>query len=51
MDCIEEDPVNRPSNMMAVIQRLDLMVHNIFGGKLKNNRHASNNHKSAENGR
>ncbi len=43
MDCIEEDPVNRPQNMMTVIQKLDLMVHSIFGGKLKTNKNASNN--------
>jgi eukaryotic-like serine/threonine-protein kinase len=42
MDCIEDDPVNRPSNMMTVISRLDLMVHSIFGGKIKTNKNASN---------
>jgi len=43
MDCIENDPVKRPSNMMAVTSRLDLMVHSIFGGKIKTNKNASNN--------
>jgi serine/threonine protein kinase len=43
MDCIEDDPVNRPRNMMTVISRLDLMVHSIFGGKIKTNGNVSNN--------
>jgi len=43
MDCIEDDPVNRPGNMMTVISRLDLMVHSIFGGKIKTSKNASNN--------
>lgn len=41
MDCIEDDPANRPPNMMAIISRLDLMVHSIFGGKIKTNKNAS----------
>ena len=43
MDCIEDDPVQRPRNMLTVISRLDLMVHSIFGGKIKTNKNASNN--------
>jgi len=43
MDCIENDPANRPRNMMTVVSRLDLMVHSIFGGKIKTNKNASNN--------
>ena len=44
MDCIEDDPTRRPRNMMTVMSRLDLMVHSIFGGKIKtNNKNASNN--------
>lgn len=43
MDCIEEDPVGRPTNMMMVISRLDVMVHSIFGGKIKTNHNAANN--------
>jgi serine/threonine-protein kinase len=42
MDCIEDDPTNRPPNMVTVISRLDLMVHSIFGGKIKTNKNASN---------
>ena len=44
MDCIEDDPVQRPRDMMTVISRLDLMVHSIFGGKIRTNKNASNNH-------
>ena len=44
MDCIKDDPARRPRNMMTVMSRLDLMVHSIFGGKIKtNNKNASNN--------
>ena len=43
MDCIEDDPANRPRNMVTVISRLDSMVHSIFGGKIKTNKNASNN--------
>jgi len=44
MDSIEENPARRPRNMMTVMSRLDLMVHSIFGGKIKtNNKNASNN--------
>ena len=34
MDCAEDDPANRPRNMMAVISRLDLMIHNILDKNL-----------------
>ncbi len=43
MDCIEDDPANRPRNMMTVISRLDLMVHSIFGGKIKTSKNATDN--------
>jgi serine/threonine-protein kinase len=48
MDCVKQDPAERPSNMMDVISRLDLMIHSIFGGKIRANRNASNNHRSAQ---
>jgi len=48
MDCIEDDPANRPLNMMTVISRLDLMVHSIFGGKIRSNKNASNNNRPAQ---
>ncbi len=44
MDCIQDDPAERPGNMMDVISRLDLIIHSIFGSKIKANRNASNNH-------
>jgi serine/threonine protein kinase len=42
MDCIKDDPVERPRNMMMVISRLDLMIHSILGDKIKTNKNASN---------
>jgi len=35
MDCVEEDPAKRPTEMMSVISRLDLMIHSIIGAKPK----------------
>jgi serine/threonine-protein kinase len=49
MDCIEDDLAQRPRNMMMIMSRLDLMVHSIFGGKIKTNKNASNNHASNNN--
>ncbi len=43
MDCVKEDPAERPSNMMTVISRLDMMVHSLMGNKIKANKNASNN--------
>jgi serine/threonine protein kinase len=43
MDCIKDNPAERPPNMMNVIQRLDMMVHSIFGSKIKTNKNATNN--------
>jgi len=40
MDCIEDDPAKRPLNMMTVVSRLDLMVHSIFGGKIRASKNA-----------
>jgi hypothetical protein len=48
MDCIQDDPTERPANMMDVISRLDLIIHSIFGSKIKANRNASNNHRSSQ---
>jgi serine/threonine protein kinase len=48
MDCIKEDPAERPGNMIEVISRLDLMIHSIFGSKIRTNRNAANNHRSAQ---
>ncbi len=41
MDCVKEDPAKRPLNMMTVITRLDLMIHSIFGGRIKPSKNAS----------
>lgn len=35
MDCIEDEPAKRPQDMPTVISRLDVMVHSIFGDKIK----------------
>lgn len=43
MDCIENDATKRPRNMLEVTSRIDLMVHSIFGGKIKTNKNGSNN--------
>jgi serine/threonine-protein kinase len=43
MDCIEDDPARRQHDMMTVVSRLDLMVHSIFGGKVKTNKNVSDN--------
>lgn len=48
MDCIKEDPAERPASMAEVISRLDLMIHSIFGSKIRANRNASNNHRPAQ---
>jgi serine/threonine protein kinase len=43
MDCVKDDPAQRPTNMMAVIQRLDLMIHTIFSDKIKAIKDGPNN--------
>ncbi len=48
MDCIKQDPADRPASMGEVISRLDLLIHSIFGSKIKANRNASNNHRPAQ---
>ncbi|MBN2139157.1 MAG: serine/threonine protein kinase [Sedimentisphaerales bacterium] len=48
MDCIEDDPMKRPNSMMAVISRLDLMIHNIFGEKIQAGKNATNNNRVAQ---
>jgi serine/threonine-protein kinase len=42
MDCIKDNPADRPRNMMLVISRLDLMIHSILGDKIRTNKNASN---------
>jgi serine/threonine-protein kinase len=41
MHCVRNEPAERPENMMAVVSRLDGLVHDIFGGKLKTNANGS----------
>jgi len=41
MDCVKDDPAERPRNMVMVISRLDLLVHSIMGGKMKTGKNAS----------
>lgn len=38
MDCAEDDPLKRPANMSALISRLDVMIHNLLGDKIKNSK-------------
>ncbi len=42
MDCVEDDPSQRPKNMMTVISRLDVLIHSILGDKIKTNKNGSN---------
>lgn len=37
MDCIEEKPSNRPSNMFEIITRFDTLIRDIFGSKFGRN--------------
>jgi serine/threonine protein kinase len=48
MDCVEDNPQERPDNMLTVISRLDLMVHSILGDKLKTNKNGSVNNRLAK---
>ena len=48
MDCVKNDPAERPPSMADVIAGLDAMIHSIFGGKIKANRNASNNQRAAQ---
>jgi serine/threonine-protein kinase len=38
MDCIKDDPAERPRDMMTIVSRLDVTIHSIFGGKIKTNK-------------
>lgn len=37
MDCVKDNPAERPRNMVTVISRLDLLIHSILGSKIKTN--------------
>jgi len=41
MGCVEDDPELRPSNMMDVITRLDVMIHSLLGDKIKTAKNGS----------
>jgi len=43
MDCVKDDPAERPRNMLVVSSRLDLAIHSILQAKQKTNTNASNN--------
>ncbi len=43
MDCVRNDPSERPQNMMTIISRLDRIVHELLGDKLKQKNAAQNN--------
>ena len=38
MECVKEDQAERPANMIAIVTRLDAMIHTIFGNKIKTNK-------------
>lgn len=38
MDCAEDEPQNRPANMMTIVSRLDILIHDLLGDKIKNSR-------------
>jgi serine/threonine-protein kinase len=35
MECVKEDPAQRPKNMLDVVSRLDMLIHGIIGGTIK----------------
>jgi len=43
MDCVKDNPTERPRNMMTVISKLDLMIHNILGDKITTDKNAASN--------
>ena len=43
MDCVKDNPAERPRNMMTVISKLDLMIHSILGDKIKTDKNAASN--------
>jgi len=48
MDCVRDKPGERPKNMMMVISRLDLIIHSILGDRIKANKNAPVNNRSAK---
>lgn len=37
MECVREKPADRPSNMLEIINRLDIMIREIFGSRTSGN--------------
>jgi eukaryotic-like serine/threonine-protein kinase len=48
MNCVKNEPAERPSSMADIVSALDTMIHSIFGEKIKANRNATENHRSAQ---
>jgi len=43
MDCVKEDPAERPRNMVEIGSRLDILIHGILSGTLKTKNSKGNN--------
>ncbi|MHC4753921.1 MAG: serine/threonine-protein kinase [Planctomycetota bacterium] len=43
MDCVKNDAKERPQNMLAIMSRLDEMIRDLLGDKIKTTKNASNN--------
>lgn len=43
MDCVKDEVAERPRDMKMITSRLDMMIHDILGGRLKPNTNASDN--------
>ncbi len=41
MDCVKDNPAERPRSMLTVISELDLMIHSILGDKIKTDKNAA----------
>jgi serine/threonine-protein kinase len=48
MECVEDNPQERPDNMLTVVSRLDILVHSILGDKIKTNKNGSVNNRPAK---
>ena len=42
-DCVQNDPAQRPRNMMEITSRLDLIIHSILGDKMNSAKNVSDN--------
>jgi serine/threonine protein kinase len=43
MDCVKEDPAERPRNMVEIGSRLDILIHGILSGTIKTKNAEGNN--------